>query len=77
MHANIEPRLMNTFGFFAAGWVGYAGTFAHGELQWRIPLATQIPPALLLGVFTIFLPYSPRWRTYTSSIPPYHTIHVP
>ncbi|KAF7558182.1 hypothetical protein G7Z17_g78 [Cylindrodendrum hubeiense] len=53
--------LMNTLGFFAAGWVGYAGSFAVGELQWRIPLATQIPPALLLAFMTIFLPYSPRW----------------
>ncbi|KAK7429408.1 hypothetical protein QQZ08_004000 [Neonectria magnoliae] len=53
--------LMNTLGFFAAGWVGYAGSFAHGDLQWRIPLATQIPPAFLLAIMTIFLPYSPRW----------------
>ncbi|TEA14320.1 Sugar transport protein MST2 [Colletotrichum sidae] len=53
--------LMNTLGFFAAGWVGYAGSFAHGDLQWRVPLATQIPPALLLAIMTIFLPYSPRW----------------
>lgn len=56
--------LMNTLGFFTAGWVGYAGSFAHGELQWRIPLATQIPPAMFLAVMTIFLPYSPRWREY-------------
>ncbi|KAJ3538879.1 hypothetical protein NM208_g5712 [Fusarium decemcellulare] len=53
--------LMNTLGFFVSGWVGYAGSFAVGELQWRIPLATQIPPALLLAIMTIFLPYSPRW----------------
>ncbi|KAF6780742.1 MFS monosaccharide transporter, partial [Colletotrichum sojae] len=53
--------LMNTLGFFAAGWVGYAGSFAHGDLQWRVPLATQIPPALCLAIMTIFLPYSPRW----------------
>ncbi|KAI8294091.1 High-affinity glucose transporter [Colletotrichum sp. SAR 10_98] len=53
--------LMNTLGFFAAGWVGYAGSFAVGDLQWRVPLATQIPPALCLAIMTIFLPYSPRW----------------
>ncbi|KAH8667703.1 major facilitator superfamily domain-containing protein [Ilyonectria robusta] len=41
--------------------VGYAGSFAVGDLQWRIPLATQIPPALLLAIMTIFLPCSPRW----------------
>lgn len=54
--------LMNTLGFFVAGWVGYAGSFAAGDIQWRVPLATQIPPALLLGVLTFILPYSPRWR---------------
>lgn len=53
--------LMNTLGFFAAGWIGYAGSFASGDAQWRIPLATQIPPALALALVTIILPYSPRW----------------
>lgn len=63
--------LMNTLGFFTAGFVGYAGSFAVGNLQWRIPLATQAPPAVLLAVLTIFLPYSPRWRTFTPhELPP-------
>lgn len=53
--------LMNTLGSFSGGWVGYAGSFAVGQLQWRVPLATQIPPAALLALVTIFLPYSPRW----------------
>ncbi|KAK1655070.1 hypothetical protein BDP81DRAFT_445736 [Colletotrichum phormii] len=53
-------RMMKTLGFFVAGWVGYAGSFAVGELQWRIPLATQIPPSLCLAIMTFFLPYSPR-----------------
>ncbi|KAI1420475.1 general substrate transporter [Xylaria sp. FL1777] len=53
--------LMNTFGFFVAGFIGYAGAFAYGDIQWRIPLATQGPPAVLLAIFTVFLPYSPRW----------------
>ncbi|KAF7198364.1 High-affinity glucose transporter [Pseudocercospora fuligena] len=51
----------NTFGFFLAGWIGYAGAFASGDIQWRIPLATQAPPAAVLAVLTFFLPYSPRW----------------
>ncbi|KAK1469776.1 mandelate racemase/muconate lactonizing enzyme domain-containing protein [Colletotrichum melonis] len=54
--------LMHTLGFFVAGWVGYAGSFAVSELQWRVPLATQMPPALRLAVMTLFLPYFPRWR---------------
>lgn len=51
----------NTFGFFLAGWIGYAGAFATGDIQWRVPLATQAPPAAVLAVLTFFLPYSPRW----------------
>ncbi|KAI0970198.1 general substrate transporter [Xylaria arbuscula] len=53
--------LMNTLGSFVAGFIGYAGAFAYGDLQWRIPLATQGPPAVLLAILTAFLPYSPRW----------------
>ncbi|KAI0023667.1 general substrate transporter [Xylariomycetidae sp. FL0641] len=53
--------LLNTLGFFVAGWIGYAGSFAHGDVQWRVPLACQAPPALLLAILTVFLPYSPRW----------------
>ncbi|KAI1114056.1 general substrate transporter [Nemania sp. NC0429] len=53
--------LMNTLGSLIAGFIGYAGAFAYGDLQWRIPLATQGPPALLLAILTAFLPYSPRW----------------
>ncbi|KAH7305947.1 general substrate transporter [Stachybotrys elegans] len=53
--------LMNTFGFGISNWIGYGGSFAVGDLQWRIPLATQAPPALLLAILCFFLPYSPRW----------------
>ncbi|CAG9977982.1 unnamed protein product [Clonostachys byssicola] len=52
---------MNTIGYLLAGWIGYAGTFAVGNLQWRIPLAMQAPPAVLLAVLCFMLPYSPRW----------------
>ena len=54
--------LMNVLGLCIAGWIGYAGSFAEGDLQWRVPLATQGPPALVLAAITFFLPYSPRWR---------------
>ncbi|KAK7211280.1 hypothetical protein V2G26_018458 [Clonostachys chloroleuca] len=53
--------LLNTLGFCFANWIGYAGSYAKGDVQWRVPLGCQIPPALLLGVLTLFLPYSPRW----------------
>lgn len=51
---------MNILGFSAVGRVGYAGSFAVGDIQWRIPLATQIPPALSLALVTIVLHYSLR-----------------
>ncbi|KAG8774153.1 hypothetical protein FRC15_001536 [Serendipita sp. 397] len=48
-------------GFLVANWVGYGCQFLKNDAQWRIPLAIQIVPAvmLLLGMFV--LPFSPRW----------------
>lgn len=60
--------LLNTFGSFLAGWIGYSGSFAVGDIQWRVPLATQAPPAALLALLTFFLPYSPRWRMLHASL---------
>lgn len=57
---------MNTVGYFLAGWIGYAGSFAQGDLEWRIPLGMQAPPAALLALLTFFLPYSPRWCKFLS-----------
>ncbi|VUC35347.1 unnamed protein product [Clonostachys rosea] len=53
--------LLTAVGYLIANWIGYAGAFAIGDVQWRVPLAMQVPPALLLLVLTIFLPSSPRW----------------
>lgn len=54
--------LLTAIGYLVANWIGYAGSFAVGDAQWRIPLAMQVPPALLLLLLTVFLPNSPRWR---------------
>lgn len=56
--------LWTAFGFFVANWIGYAGSFAKGNAQWRIPLAMQIPPAAVIVAVSFFLPYSPRWRMF-------------
>ncbi|RDW65094.1 hypothetical protein BP6252_10745 [Coleophoma cylindrospora] len=53
--------LMISIGFMIANWIGYAGGFAQGDAQWRIPLAMQIPGAFLLAIGCFFIPYSPRW----------------
>ncbi|KAF5247578.1 hypothetical protein FANTH_6329 [Fusarium anthophilum] len=53
--------LLTGIGYLVANWIGYAGSYAKGDVQWRVPLAMQIPPAALLLVLTVFLPDSPRW----------------
>ncbi|CAE6526468.1 unnamed protein product [Rhizoctonia solani] len=48
-------------------WIDYGTNYIGGtgetqsEAAWRIPLALQLVPALILGVGVIFMPYSPRW----------------
>lgn len=51
------------FGILLANWVGFAAGFApYGELQWRLPLALQIPWGLImLGGLCTFMPESPRY----------------
>ncbi|KAH7345692.1 general substrate transporter [Rhizoctonia solani] len=54
-------------GIMVSFWIDYGTNFIGGvdstqsEAAWRIPLALQLVPALILGVGVIFMPYSPRW----------------
>lgn len=51
-----------SFGTMMANWVGFAcGYAAYGSVQWRLPLALQIPWGIVLftGLIT-FMPNSPR-----------------
>jgi hypothetical protein len=47
-------------------WIDYGTNFIGGtgegqhEAAWRIPLALQLVPALILGVGILFMPFSPR-----------------
>lgn len=54
--------MLIAIGFAVANWVGYAGSYAKGNAQWRVPLAMQLPIPLVLLVCLFFVPYSPRWR---------------
>lgn len=54
-------QLMIVWGFFVANWVGYGCQFLKNTGQWRIPLAIQCVPAVLLLGGMFVLPYSPRW----------------
>ncbi|KDQ57000.1 hypothetical protein JAAARDRAFT_280302 [Jaapia argillacea MUCL 33604] len=48
-------------GFIVANWVGYGCQYLGSNAQWRLPLALQLIPAILLLIGTQFLPFSPRW----------------
>ncbi|KAG4413657.1 hypothetical protein IFR04_013197 [Cadophora malorum] len=41
--------------------VGPSGCTGQSDASWRIPLALQILPALILGIGMLFYPDSPRW----------------
>lgn len=41
--------------------IGPDGCIGQSDASWRIPLALQIVPALILGFGMIFYPDSPRW----------------
>ncbi|QRV81978.1 Sugar (and other) transporter [Ceratobasidium sp. AG-Ba] len=68
----LHPHIALQTSYFAIGimisfWIDYGTNYIGGtgegqsEAAWRIPLALQLVPALILGVGVIFMPYSPRW----------------
>ena len=65
--AQERARLVGVFGFMIAigfciaNWVGYACSFATGNLAWRLELAMQIPLAVVLLALSFLIPESPRW----------------
>ncbi|KAJ5734517.1 hypothetical protein N7533_012920 [Penicillium manginii] len=56
-----------TLGIMVAFWLDYGTTNIGGTgdgqspIAWRLPLALQCVPSLILASGTFFLPYSPRW----------------
>ncbi|KFZ00912.1 hypothetical protein V500_00933 [Pseudogymnoascus sp. VKM F-4518 (FW-2643)] len=61
-------QLSITFGILISYWIAYGTNFIGGttypgqsSAAWRIPLALQIIPAIILCIGSIWLPYSPRW----------------
>jgi hypothetical protein len=41
-------------------YIGGTGVHQH-EAAWKIPLALQLVPAVVLGVGIMFMPFSPRY----------------
>ncbi|EJD07121.1 general substrate transporter [Fomitiporia mediterranea MF3/22] len=60
-------QLAITFGIMVSFWIDYGTNFIGGsgqtqhEAAWRIPLALQLVPAVILGVGILVMPFSPRW----------------
>ncbi|KAK9382852.1 general substrate transporter [Kockiozyma suomiensis] len=54
--------VMIVIGYTLSSWVGVGFYYVNaGGAQWRVPLAIQVVFPLVLGVFVMFLPESPRW----------------
>ncbi|KAH7915668.1 general substrate transporter [Hygrophoropsis aurantiaca] len=60
-------QLAITFGIMISFWIDYGTNYIGGtgsgqsEAAWRIPLALQLVPAIILGAGILFMPFSPRW----------------
>ncbi|CAF1304379.1 unnamed protein product [Adineta ricciae] len=52
-----------TIGIAVSFWINYGTDIYYfgSSAAWRIPLALQIVPALILAVGILFFPFSPRW----------------
>jgi len=59
-------QLAITFGILISFWIDYGTNYIGGtgsgqsEIAWRVPLAMQLVPAIILGIGIIFMPFSPR-----------------
>ncbi|KAK0223351.1 general substrate transporter [Armillaria fumosa] len=60
-------QLAIMFGVMISLWIDYGTNYISGtgqgqsEAAWRIPLALQLVPAIMLGCGIVFMPFSPRW----------------
>lgn len=60
-------QLAITFGILISFWIDYGTNYIGGtgasqsEVAWRLPIAFQLLPAMILGFGILFMPFSPRW----------------
>ena len=65
-------QLAITFGIMISFWIDYGTNYIGGvgetqsEAAWRLPIALQLVPALILGIGILFMPFSPRWLVNNS-----------
>ncbi|RJE19908.1 sugar transporter [Aspergillus sclerotialis] len=53
--------LHNVIFYCGATWITLACSFTKGGLQWRLPLALQLVPCIILVLMLPLVPESPRW----------------
>ena len=62
-------QLAITFGIMVSFWIDYGTNHIGGtgesqsEASWRLSLALQLVPAMILGIGILFMPFSPRYAT--------------
>ncbi|KAI9057302.1 general substrate transporter [Trametes sanguinea] len=60
-------QLAITFGIMVSFWIDYGTNYIGGtgstqsEASWRVALALQLVPAVILGIGILWMPFSPRW----------------
>ncbi|KAJ8521922.1 hypothetical protein ONZ45_g1444 [Pleurotus djamor] len=59
-------QLAITFGIMVSFWIDFGTNYirvggVQSEAAWRVPLALQLVPAIILGTGILFMPFSPRW----------------
>ena len=61
-------QLAITLGILVAYWIGYGTDYIGGrtypgqsDAAWRVPLAIQLVPAIILCIGSYWMPFSPRW----------------
>jgi len=63
-------QLAIVIGIMISFWIDYGTNFIGGagstqsEAAWRVPLALQLVPGIILGAGILFMPFSPRWLVY-------------
>lgn len=50
-------------GIMLSYWIGFGTNYISetNSIAWRLPLAIQAVPAIILAIGCIWIPYSPRW----------------
>lgn len=67
-------QLAITFGIMVSFWIDYGTNYIGGtgdgqsEAAWRIPLALQLVPAIILGSGILFMPFSPRFVLFMDAV---------